>query len=281
MSKNKIIATLIAVALIFSGVAAYLVYHYMSPARSTIFVFNDDYEIGTQVTADMLTPIQVDSTITDNGESASVDTRFVTPYEYSEIAKSGDSLRMNVSEGMPLTLAMLSVSGGSTVEMNMKSDAVAITIPVNSYSGVTNDLKEGAKVNIYYTNGEVTMLLQQNVRVLETFREEGSLSGVAVEEDIEGSMQIVNAMSNGSVYLGLVDATGYQATEDKTPSYSMPLIKSAQQEYNDMMAQVEMYQSQSEAEAVSNTVTDETETTSEAETETPADANGTFSLSGE
>ena len=121
---------------------------------------------------------------------------------------------------MPLTTSMLSVSGGSTVEMNMKSDAIAVTVPVNENTGITNDLKEGSHVNIYANLDSKISLIQQNKRILEVFKSDGIITGVSVEENINESMELIYAVTNGSIYLGLVDATGYQSTEGADPTYS-------------------------------------------------------------
>lgn len=219
MTKNKMISMLFACAAIFSVLAAVLVYHYMSPTRATIYVFNDDYSSGTQITVDMLKPVQVDAQMVSGGKSTSVATTFVTPTDYAQIIRSGDSLRMDVGEGMPLTSAMLSVTGGSKIEMNMKSDSIAVTIPVDSTKGITNALKDGAYVNVYATNGNETKLIQQEVRVLEVFQTDGEISAVALEEDRYGSMELINAETTQSLYLGLVDETGYKPTEGDDPAY--------------------------------------------------------------
>lgn len=220
MSKNKIITTLIACFAVCSILASYLIYHYMSPSRGTVYVFNDDYEAGEQISSSMLIPVQVDSSIIVAGKKSDVSTQFVTPNEYAEVVRSGDSLRMDVSEGMPLTNSMLSVSGGSTVEMNMKSDAIAVTISVDQFTGITNDLKAGVRVNVYSNMNSQTRLIQQNKRVLEVFKEGSDIIGVSIEENIYESMELIYAATNGSVYLGLVDATGYQASEGEDPTYT-------------------------------------------------------------
>lgn len=220
MSKNKIIASLIAGAVLFSTLDAFLIYHYMSPSRGTMYVFNDSYSAGDQLTSDMLTPVQVDSKIIVAGKKTDASAQFVTPSEYQALIKSGDSLRMDVSEGMPLATSMLSVSGGSTVEMNMKSDAIAVTVPVNENTGITNDLKEGSHVNIYANLDSKISLIQQNKRILEVFKSDGIITGVSVEENINESMELIYAVTNGNIYLGLVDATGYQSTEGADPTYS-------------------------------------------------------------
>lgn len=146
----------------FSSLAAFLIYHYMAPARSTIYMFNDSYSSGEQVTSDMLTPVQVDSQIVMAGKTTGRKLRFRNTIRIPGYNRSGDSLRMDVTEGMPLTTGMLSVSGGSKVEMSMKSDAIAVTVPVNEYTGITNDLKEGARVNIYANLDSTVALIQQN-----------------------------------------------------------------------------------------------------------------------
>lgn len=260
MSKNKLITSLIIGAVLFSSLAAFLIYHYMAPARSTIYMFNDSYSSGEQVTSDMLTPVQVDSQIVMAGKTTGVSSAFVTPSEYQDIIRSGDSLRMDVTEGMPLTTGMLSVSGGSKVEMSMKSDAIAVTVPVNEYTGITNDLKEGARVNIYANLDSTVALIQQNKRVLEVFKSnDGVITGVAVEENIQESMELIYAVTNGSIYLGLVDSTGYQASEGAAPTYS-PYSES----YSEIPMETEV---QTEAELETET---EPETESEPATETEA-----------
>lgn len=214
MKKNKIIAILSVCAVAFCALACFLIYQYMSPARDTIYVFNDSYSIGEQVTEDMLSPVQVDSTITVAGKKSGIETRFVTPAEYAAVLTSGDSLRMDVSEGMPLTTSMLSTTGGSTVEMNMQSDLIAVTVAVDPITGISNDLKEGSRVNVYASIDAETELLQQNKRVLEVFYEEGEITGVSIEENASESMELIYAATYGKIYLGLVDGTGYQAVED-------------------------------------------------------------------
>lgn len=220
MSKNKIITTLLICFAVCSILASYLIYHYLSPSRSTIYVFNNDYEAGEQISANMLIPVQVDSTIIVAGNRTSVGTQFVTPADYSSVVSSGDSLRMDVSEGMPLTTSMLSVSGGSRVEMNMKSDSIAVTIPIDRFTGVTNDLKEGARVNIYANINSEIKLIQQNKRILEVYKDGNSVIGASIEENIQESMELIYAVTNGSVYLGLVDPTGYQSSEGEDPFYT-------------------------------------------------------------
>ena len=225
MQKNKIITVLITCAIGFSLLAGYLIWHFMSPQRGTIYVFNSNYSSGDQITAKMLTPMQVDASIVVAGRKDWVSSRFVTPSEYADVVRAGDSLRMDVSEGMPLTTAMLSVSGGSTIEMNMKTDAIAVSVPLDRFTGVTNDLKAGARVNVYATDNVATRLIQQNKRVLEVFKNEGNLVGIALEEDVEESMELINAINKGKIYLGLVDATGYQSIEGSDPWYAFDSSK--------------------------------------------------------
>lgn len=219
MLKNKIMAGFIAGAVICSITACVLIYNYVAPARGTIYIFNDSYPAGQQVTSDMLSPMQVDSSVIVAGKKDAISTRFVSPSDYAEVIRSGDSLRMDVSEGMPLTTSMLSVAGGTAVEMNMKSDSIAVTVAVDSNTGVTNDLKEGARVNVYSCMDAQTTLIQQNKRILAVYSDGGIITGVSIEENIKESMELIHAATYGQIYLGLVDATGYQAEEGSDPMY--------------------------------------------------------------
>ena len=149
--------------------------------------------------------------------------RFVTGADIKAVLNSGDSLRMDVAEGMPLTLSILSVTGGSSVEMNMDPAKIAVTVPVTSITGVTKDLKEGSRVNIYTTGGDAngTTLLFQNMRVLSVEKDSnGELSSATIEVSTDESLKLVYAANTSSIYFGLVDSSGYEYTEEKTPSYA-------------------------------------------------------------
>ena len=75
-------------------------------------------------------------------------------------------------------------------------------------------------MNIYANIDSKIMLIQQNKRILEVFKNDGVITGVSIEEDTQESMELIYAVTNGSIYLGLVDATGYQSTEGTDPTYS-------------------------------------------------------------
>ena len=88
-------------------------------------------------------------------------------------------------------------------------------------SGVTNDLKEGSRVNIYAMGVDTpgTTLLFQNMRVINTQKDNGTLSSATIEVDVDQSLKLVYAANYSTIYLGLVDSTGYEATDNAEPSY--------------------------------------------------------------
>lgn len=258
MSKNKIILVLSICAVLFSTLACFLIYRYMAPSRGTIYMFNAPYKAGEQVRAEMLSPVQVDAKMILAGKKTDITEQFVTPSVYQSIVKSGDSLRMDVAEGMPLMTSMLSVAGGSSVEMFLKSDAIAVTIAVDPFSGVTNDLKEGAKVNIYANLDAQTKLIQQNKRVLEVYKDDGEIIGVAIEEDIQESLELVYAANYGKIYLGLVDGSGYQAVEGADPVYNPYMQDSKIHDFDSSLIS-----DMDEIENHSNTIPEDTEETKE------------------
>ncbi len=225
MSKNRIIAIFSVLAAVSAILTSLLVYRYLSPARGTIYVFNDDYSTGMQVTKDMLSPMQVDSTIITSGARGSIEDQFVSSEDYRTIISAGDTLKMDVAKGMPLTQAMLSMIGGSSLEMNMKPTSVAVTIPVTNITGVSNEIASGSRVNVYMASTasdlqEVDLVLQ-NMKVLAVYKEDGELSGVSLEVTPEQSLQLVYAENYGNIYLGIIDAGGYQSVEeDESLHYS-------------------------------------------------------------
>ena len=115
---------------------------------------------------------------------------------------------MDVSTGMPLTLALLSVNGGSDVEKNMDPKSIAVTVPISDITGVSNDLKNGSRVNIYETaEGGKTVLAFQGMRILSTAKDSsGTLTSATIEANKDQAIQLVNAASNATLYFGLIDA---------------------------------------------------------------------------
>lgn len=109
------------------------------------------------------------------------------------------------------------------MEMNMDPSKIAVTVPVTSVSGVTNDLKEGSRVNIYALSAEGggTTLLFQNMRVLAVQKDDtGALSSATIEVDADQSLKLIYASNYNGIYFGLVDSTGYEFTEEEEPSYT-------------------------------------------------------------
>ena len=91
------------------------------------------------------------------------------------------------------------------------------------FRSVTNDLKEGSRVNIYATgvneNGGTTLLFQ-NMRVLTVQKDaNGGLSSATIEVDANQSLKLIYAANYSSIYFGLVDSSGYEFTEEEEPSY--------------------------------------------------------------
>lgn len=217
--KNKKIITVILVAVLCGVIATYGLYKIFTPQRTTIYVFNANYSAGTLVTESMLTPIEIDQTLVVNSNQLSAGDYFVTASNYRSVLTSAGVLRSDVYSGNALMSSMLTTTGGNSIEMTMKSNAVAVTIGANYVSAVTSELSAGSRVNVYVTYDSGTTLLLQNIRVL-SVGHDGGINSVTLEVDISQSLQLINAYTNGSIHLGLVDATGYQYSEYNMPTYS-------------------------------------------------------------
>lgn len=234
-SKNKKIMLILLIALVLAVAAGVSIYFYLVPQKTTIYVFNDNYRAGTVVSGDILTPMQVDSKIVFAGAGIDASTQFVTGSNKHELIETKENaLRMDVAKGMPLTQSMLSIDGGSYIEMTMDDKKVAVTVPVTSISGVTKDLKEGSRVNIYstgYTNSGVTgtTLIFANMRVLTVEKDsDGDLIAATIEVSTEESLKLVEAATYSELYFGLVNGSSYQAPgQDMT--YTDPAAESTQE----------------------------------------------------
>ena len=78
MKKNSKILIILLLAIVMAVLAGFAVVSYLSPRRATAYVFKSAYSIGTQITADMLLPVQVDSSILVAGRSTSIGEKFIT-----------------------------------------------------------------------------------------------------------------------------------------------------------------------------------------------------------
>ena len=223
--KSKKIVSIIVAAIILAIAAGVLVYFYLSGQKTTIYVFNNAYSAGTVVTDDMLTPIQVDATIVKAGNTTDTATEFVTTADKQDlIDRQENSLRIDVSEDMPLVSSMLTSNSGNYLEQNMDSSKVAVTVPVTSVSGVTDELGPGSKVNIYasgYQGNTETTLIFENMRVLSVQKDEdGELTSATIEVSVDESVKLIDAANNSTLYFGLVNGSGYQATGKSNLTYN-------------------------------------------------------------
>ena len=150
-SKNRKILIILIIAILVAAAGGVSLYLYLTPQKTTVYVFNSNYESGTALTEKMLTPIRCDSKIVTAGKTADVKSRFITGSELTEVLNSGDHLRMDVAEGMPLTRSELFVNGGSDIEKNIHAGMIAVTIPLDSVTGAADGIREGSHINIYAT----------------------------------------------------------------------------------------------------------------------------------
>lgn len=220
--KNKKMVIVLLVAVVLALVVAYGVYQILLPQRTTVYVFNADYTAGTQVTAAMLTPLEVDSSVVSGSEKISTGDYLITKENRDQILITAGVLRNDVNAGNIFSTSMLSTTGGNRVEMVMKKNAVAVTVGANNVTGVTSGLAYGSRVNVYANYNESTVLLLQNIRVLNVAKDgNGAVSSVTLEVNTSDSMKVVHAYTYGTVHLGIVDATGYQEQYEDGLSYNI------------------------------------------------------------
>lgn len=219
-TRNRKILLVIFAAIISFGIATYGLYSILTPQRTTIYTFNQNYSAGTLVKADMLVPVEIDQTLVVNSNSLSAGDYFVTENNYRNVLSSAGVLRNDVYAGNALMTSMLTTTGGNSIEMTMKQNAVAVTVGANFVSAVTNELSAGSRVNVYASYNDSTTLMLESIRVLSVGRDGGIVSSVTLEVDVAQSLQLIHAYTYGSIHLGLVDATGYQYSGQSMPTYN-------------------------------------------------------------
>ena len=89
MQKNKKIIIALAVALVCAIIACIAVFVLVTPSRTTIYVFNDSYAAGTQISGEMLSPLQVDSTMVSSGANTATSEQFMTTQECRDASADG------------------------------------------------------------------------------------------------------------------------------------------------------------------------------------------------
>lgn len=234
-SKDRTIIIVAMVFVVFAVAFGYFLHLFLAPRKISVYVFNDNYRAGTVITGDMLVPVTVDAKVAVAGGSAETTAYFVTAQNYEELINNKEnSLRVDVAKGVPLMQSMLSVDGGSYIEMTMNSTMVAVTVPVTSISGVTNDLAPGSRVNIYasrvndQTKDAETKLIFENMRVLSVQKDDDGLIQGATIECLPGGedKRLIEAAEAYAIYFGLVNGSGYQSggtdLEDKGAAQQQP-----------------------------------------------------------
>ena len=225
--KNRALLLIILIGVAFAVLAGFGVHSYLSPKRTTYWCFNSDYKAGTALTEDMLYAVQADAGILVAGAGQQASAQFITGAEKAAIVNSGDSLRIDVTTGMPLMKGMLSVNGGTAIEMSMDPAKVCVTLPCTSITGVSDGLTKGSRVNVYATGYSesgttATTLIFQAMKVADTGIRDGVLQSITLETTVEESLKLINYQNSATLYFGLVDQNGYQYAEDGL-SYSANL----------------------------------------------------------
>lgn len=208
--KSYQIIIVVAIAVIAAITACILIYSFLSPARTTVYMFNNAYEAGTKISGNMLTPMQVDSNMIVAGNKTDTSTHFVTSDNFKNVVSENDVLKIDVDKGDCFMTSMLSSQSTNRIALRMDPKSVAVTIPVSSTTGVSNSIKAESRVNVYVTyNSGGTYLILENVRILSVTTKDGSVTGYTLELDNQNAVKVIDAINTGSIYCGLTNGDGY------------------------------------------------------------------------
>lgn len=210
MKKNKKIIVAVALAAVFAIAACVCVYLFLSPQRTTFYVFKEDYAIGTPITSTMFYPVQADSKIIVAGSAQNNGEYFITSENYIAMVQNA-VLKQNVSKGEAFMTSQISTSNRNEVEIRMTPSAIAVTVPVTNVTGVTLDLTAESRINVYVTtNAGTTYLMLENVRVLATDRADAGLMSATLQLDTnQQATALINAINTSNVHFGLINIEGY------------------------------------------------------------------------
>lgn len=222
MSKNKKILMVLIIALVLSVLAGVGVFTLINSQKTTIYSFNGDFKAGTKITDSMFTPIQVDKKVVETNRNSDISNYYITASSFNKILNDGDYLRTNVSANEILCKSMLVTNSGNEIEASMQSDKVALTLSVDSITGVTSDIRAGSYVNIYCGEKNSTVPkseIFEKMKILEVQQaadDANTLNSITVECTNVQSETLVSYAQNGYIYMGLINITGYQSTTTST-----------------------------------------------------------------
>ena len=221
--KNKAPLIILSFGIILALIAVWLIANFLTPKRTTVYVFNNGYKAGTEIKTTMLTAMQVDSTLIVAGNETSLSGYFITSDNISKLVKAGDTLRFDVGKGKPFMASDIASYGTNEVEVRLAETSIGITIAVDNITGVTPNLKAESHVNVYSAqrNG-LTQLILENIRVIAVNNSNGALSSVTLELNNDQAKALISAKTVGTIQLGIVNGNGYQyvtADSDATSEY--------------------------------------------------------------
>lgn len=207
MSKNKKAAILLILAVVFAFVAACGVYWYCESSKGIVYIFNDSYSAGTQITKDMFLGIKVDEKIINAGKTADIDSYYITGEDYAKVVAGTEYLLNDVSKGKAFVFTDLAVTSGNAIERKLEDGQVAVTIPISGVAAVTDDLRVGSVVNIFTTSAEETSLAFSEMKIASLTKNGDSISSVTFLLRPEESSRLIHIANNETLYFGLMSPT--------------------------------------------------------------------------
>lgn len=216
-------ATVILLLMVLVGLAFGVgFYFYAQSMRSTIFLFNNNYEAGTTVTKDMFLMQEIDSQtykgMGQNGDKG----MYVSESQLVGYIESGEKLSADVVAYMPVVDTMFVSTGGTGVERRLDNDKVAVEIAANKVNGLSGrEVSVESRVNIssFYSVEDVmeTDLLFQDVLVLDVVTDDdGNISSIYVELSPEDSIVLQHALVSESVSIAVLKPGSYTPITEGT-----------------------------------------------------------------
>ncbi len=152
-----------------------------------------------------------------------IDSRLVPPGAISTLEETqGMVTKNNLYKGDVLRKERLTPIGqGSTLSVLLEPGMRAVTVRVNDVIGVAGFLLPGNRVDILFTEGDMTRTVLKNLKVLAVDQTQHTdenrpklVRAVTLEVDPEQAEKLVNASSNGRIQLALRNPNDELGLED-------------------------------------------------------------------
>lgn len=230
--KGKKINITILIIIVLGIIVGFGTFSILNPRMTTVYLFNNNYKIDTEINTDMLVPLQTStSAIKAMNEATNGRNNYITDKNISNY--QGKKLTTDVTAGgfcMQLDFGGENGNKGNMIETKLDKDKMAISLQADSIIAGNPHIKQGSRINLLTAfelqdGSKVTNIELQNIRVMDVIKttdECPQIKGITLEVTPKQATALDFALEYGKVRLAIIKS---QYKNVKIEPYSLQDIK--------------------------------------------------------